>query len=147
MTRIDFYILHPECRQSEEQLVCILAQKAVQQRNLTYVHAADRAQADRIDDLMWTFRDISFLPHEQSDGNPHPDTPVLIGHGEPSINIHDVMINLAHPTPGFFSRFERVCEIVDNQPEKRRQARERYRFYQERGYMLFTHEIKSLHER
>ena len=43
--------------------------------------------------------------------------------------------------PEFFSRYERMIEIVDANLERRAQGRERYRFYRERGYQPSTHNI------
>jgi DNA polymerase-3 subunit chi len=45
--------------------------------------------------------------------------------------------------PPFFSRFHRVAELVDGDEEQRRQSRERYRFYRDRGYALENHPIKA----
>jgi DNA polymerase-3 subunit chi len=64
-----------------------------------------------------------------------------VGSGEEAPEEHEVMINLAHPVPSFFSRFERVLEVVPAQEEPRTLARERFRFYKERGYPLESHDI------
>jgi DNA polymerase-3 subunit chi len=53
----------------------------------------------------------------------------------------DVLVNLASTVPAFFSRFNRVAELVGNDEAARAAARERYRFYQERGYTLNTHKL------
>ena len=53
----------------------------------------------------------------------------------------DVMINLAPSVPGFFSRYMRVVEVIDSDPGRRQQGRERYRYYKDRGYELKTHNI------
>ncbi len=54
-----------------------------------------------------------------------------------------MLINLAAEVPLFFSRFERVAELVNEQADTRSQGRARYSFYRERGYPLHTHEIKG----
>ena len=53
------------------------------------------------------------------------------------------MINLSEEIPAFFSRFTRVAELVDQAPTSRNLARERYRFYRDRGYSLDSHELKA----
>jgi len=56
--------------------------------------------------------------------------------------LHDgVLINLRAEQPPYFSRFERLIEIVSLDDEDRRLARERYRFYRERGYPLDSHDL------
>jgi DNA polymerase-3 subunit chi len=49
-----------------------------------------------------------------------------------------VLVNLAPQVPEFFSRYERVAEVVDANAERRELSRERYRFYRDRGYKLNT---------
>ena len=50
------------------------------------------------------------------------------------------MINLAAEVPEFFSRYQRVAEVVDGHAERRERSRDRYRFYRDRGYKLNTHQ-------
>ena len=140
MTRVDFHVLPADGKVEADRWACRLAAKAWKQGHRVYIQAASDTHAARIDDLLWTFRDISFLPHCFIDARTD-DMRVFIGHGEQQPDEHEVMINLAHPVPSFFSRFERVLEIVPAEDEPRRCARERYRFYQERGYTLTSHTI------
>ena len=68
--------------------------------------------------------------------------PVVIGHDqEPPEESWDVMINLAAQVPDFFSRYQRVAEVVDSDEQRRNQGRERFRYYRERGYELRTHRL------
>ena len=152
MTRIDFYILSTDNLDARLRVACRIAQKAVQRRHHVFVNAADEADANRLDDLLWTFSQGSFIPHlvagrgAAADG----DEPVVIGVGDSDsaddppaeAGEHwDVMINLAQEVPGFFSRYARVAEVVDADPARRSHGRQRYRYYQDRGYKLETHPI------
>ena len=88
---------------------------------------------------MWTFRDGSFLPHVLAGEG--EDAPVHIGHSaEPGEGFH-LLINLGPEVPGFFSRFERVAEVVDGDETQKAKGRERFRFYKDRGYPLETHKL------
>jgi len=51
------------------------------------------------------------------------------------------MINLGLEVPPFFSRFERVLEMVDGDAVQRAKSRERYKFYRDRGYELSSHNL------
>src|SRR3546814_14519636 len=66
---------------------------------------------------------------------------VLIGAVEPPETHHGVMLNLGLEVPDWFSRFERVLEIVAADAEGRAKSRERYKFYRDRGYELATHKL------
>ncbi len=100
------------------------------------VNTASHDVAQKFDALLWSLQPDSFLPHELLPAG--KQTPVHIGWGEDSPHHHDLLINLGDAIPGFFSRFERVIEIVTQDPEQLAESRKRFRFYRERGYALET---------
>jgi len=68
-------------------------------------------------------------------------TPIVIDYlaTEPA---HDqVLLNLQPERPALFSRFQRLIEIVSADDEDRRLARERFKFYRDRGYEIRTHDL------
>ncbi len=141
MTRVDFYVLAESDATAAELLACRLAEKIYKLGHQVYVHTESDAQAQRLDGLLWTFRPGSFVPHGRQGGESPEQVPVLIGCGEEPASHTDVLVNLATEVPGFFSRFERVAELVAGEPEQRAMARERFRFYRDRGYELQTHNL------
>lgn len=143
MTRVDFYVSPRQTSDAHLQLACRIVDKAWQQQNQVYVHAATPEQAQQLDDLLWVFRDGAFIPHCQASDSLSDDTPIVIGCETPPATKPQVLINLGQEVPGFFSRFERVIEIVAGDETARAQARQRFKFYRERGYPLETHELNS----
>jgi DNA polymerase-3 subunit chi len=143
MTQVDFYVLGERSRSNRFLLACRLADKAWQQGRRIYIHTDSESDARNLDRLLWTFRQGSFLPHGLSAKDDPELNPVLIGHGTDAGEEHDVLINLATEVPGFFSRFDRVAEVIDNSAEVRNAGRERFRFYRDRGYPLNSHEIEK----
>ncbi len=144
MTRIDFYLLADQTEEARLKLACRLAEKIHRLGKDLYIHATNEDQSRRVDRLLWVYRDNSFLPHsllgEQGD-IPKELPYILIGYGQSPPLDRDIMINLSMETSPFFSRFDRVAEIVDESPENRLAGRNRYRFYQQRGYPLKIHKI------
>ncbi len=122
-------------------MACRLAGKAWQQGRRVYLHTNSDAESRHLDRLLWTFRQDSFIPHGMFEGSDPELNPVLIGHMEDIGEEHDVLVNLAVEVPQFFSRFNRVAEFVDHDPEIKKTGRDRYSFYRDRGYPLNTHEI------
>jgi len=58
--------------------------------------------------------------------------------------VHEqLLINLNAQCPAVFSRFERVIEIVSTDDADRELARERYRFYRDRGYEIRNHDMSK----
>lgn len=143
MTRIDFYILKDSSKQADARFACRLTEKIFDKGHHLYINTQSDQQLHAMDKLLWTFRDGSFLPHAIHEAGSENVPPILLGHGIEPDQSHDVMVNLADEVPSFFSRFERVAELVAGDDEQRQLARQRYRFYKERGYEIESHEIKS----
>lgn len=146
MTRIDFYIIEDGSEVATETFICRLTEKAWSQNNAVYIHAMDEQHAAKYDELLWTFAEESFVPHQliENETTQSNSKNILIGHPateETPTNCHDVLINLNHDTPSFFSQFDRVAEIVTSDETSRSKARERYQFYRDRGYALETHKM------
>jgi len=142
MTRIDFYIIEKGSEQATETFICRLTEKAWSQNNAVYIHTEDEQHATKYDELLWTFTESSFVPHQINPAN-IDDKTVLIGH-DTNADIsshHDVLINLHHEAPSFFSQFERVAEIITTDESSKIKGRERYQFYRDRGYALETHKM------
>ncbi len=152
MTQVDFYILATESEDSWLRLACRITEKAIQQNLNVYLHSENAADASRLDGLLWTFSQGSFIPHRLvGSGSDEPfEESVLIGRNDLAAEIPadtqvtqrwDLMINLTTQVPEFFSRYARVAEVIDADPIRRENGRERFRFYRDRGYELNTHNV------
>jgi DNA polymerase-3 subunit chi len=95
-----------------------------------------------MDQLLWTFRDGSFVPHDiiQS-GAPDPDAPVTIGIGSPEMNKPDLLINLTESIPEDLGSFARVAEIVTSDEQCKTRSRRHYAAYREAGHTMDTHKL------
>lgn len=139
MPKIDFYVLPDADSDARDRLACRLAEKAYGLGHRVHIHTDSREDALRLDSVLWTFRDRSFVPHEIEPAIRNA-CPVSIGHdGTPQQC--EVLINLAALVPTFFDRFERVAEIICQTDEARDAGRERYRFYREQGCELSHHTL------
>ncbi len=144
MTRVDFYILPEDAAPPAGAVMtaCKLCDKATVGGARVYVYAPNADTADAIDGALWSFRQGSFIGHERiGDRLEEPLPAVLIGDAEPPAGYQNVMINLGLDVPQFFSRFERVLEIVAGDAASRAKSRERYKFYRDRGYELVNHNL------
>lgn len=139
MTQIDFYF-HVE---NKLQMACALSAKAYARGLRVLAYCADADAVLKFSRLLWTAQAVSFVPH-CTPGDPlAPITPVIVDHegAEPA---HDeVLINLRPEWPPFFSRFQRLIEIVSLDEADRSQARERFKFYRDRGYAIQNHDLSK----
>ena len=139
MTQIDFYT------NVTDKLVtaCRIAAKAYGLEHRVMIFCADAEHAQHIDRLLWSTPPTGFVPHCTASSPLASLTPVIIDHrgDEP---VHDeLLLNLRDEWPAFFSRFERLIEIVSMEDEDRQRARERYKFYRDRGYEIRTHDLRT----
>jgi len=141
MTQVDFYILNGTQPGALPLFTCRLAEKAYKQGHQVYIHTDSGQQLQQLDDLLWTFRDGSFLPHGIHPAATPGEQPILLGHGDGPEGPGDVLLNLAAEVPSFFSSFNRVAELVGGDDRQVAAARSRYRFYKDRGYTLKTHNL------
>ena len=138
MTRIDFYAGSSDTSRT----VFVLAQKAVRSGHRVWVLARDAAHAAEIDARLWADPPGGFLPHCLADHALAGRTPVVVGHDPDAVPHDDILINLRDESPPCFSRFKRLLEVVGGEPATVRAARERYKFYRDRGYPLQHHNLK-----
>lgn len=140
MTQIDFYILKGDSHGSRQAFACRLAEKAYAQGHRLYIHLENEDQLRDMDDLLWTFRQGSFLPHAR-----YPDdtgsAPILLGHGEPPADT-ELLLNLGREAPAFYPRFKRILEVVDSDVQQIADGRARFRYYRQQGEAPDTHNLE-----
>jgi DNA polymerase-3 subunit chi len=137
--RIDFYIL--KSSPNRELAACRLCEKAWQQGMQIYIQADSESQALQLDELLWTFRDGSFIPHCLTTDTAAAATPVIIGWNTEPQQTRQVLINLAQAVPPFYTQFERLAEIVNQEEGIKNAGRERFAFYRQQNHELHHHEI------
>jgi len=105
------------------------------------VFAPDAAVAERLDRMLWTQPAIGFLPHCRADSPLAAQTPVLIADNLDTLPQDRCLLNLSDEVPPGFSRFEELVEIVSTSDGDRLPARDRYRFYRDRGYAVENRKV------
>lgn len=145
MTEVDFYILPEDTTAARDHFACRLIEKAMAMGRQVVLHVADKDHAHSMSDYLWSFKPESFLPHQLADATPPEETTTqtIITWDEPSDQYHDVLINLAREIPQGFSRFQKLSEIVVQQPTLLPITRSHFQFYRDRGYPLKSHRIGS----
>lgn len=140
VSKVDFYVIKDSGEQSRQHFACRLAEKAWRLDNTVHIVAADPRSVQQIDDLLWTFRDGSFVPHEvvgQAAGE--TQAPITISVESAPPRRCDLLINLSEEMPAAAGSFARVAEIVTADEDARARSRQRFIDYRDRGHTLDTH--------
>ncbi len=98
----------------------------------------------KVSNLLWSDSSASFLPNCLGSSSLRGQTPIIIDHRPDLLRQAGVLINLTDEIPGCFSSFDRLIEIVNKDAKTQGPARERFRFYRDRGYSLETHQLDGL---
>lgn len=140
LERVDFYVLNRSLPDGKLRAACRIAKKALEQGYTIYVQTPDPEEAARLDDMMWTFDQGSFLPHRRVDRGDDP-APIIIGCEPPQGEPPDLLLASGTALPERPQIYRRIAEIVDNTEGDKRAGRRRYKEYQNRGYRVETHHI------
>ena len=142
MARIDFYVLSQSGEQARQLFACRLAEKAYKLEHTVHIHTRDETTAGRVDELLWTFRDGSFVPHNVvSAAADAADAPVTVGCDPGYSGSRDLLINLDETIPACASAFPRIAELVTSDEDSKRKSRRRFAAYRDEGHELETHNV------
>jgi len=145
MPRVDFYVLASADPAARLRFACRLVEKAWLREHRVRVQLDAGGDGAAFDDLLWTFADRSFVPHERlaaSGGPPGEAAPVVIAEGDDKgAGDRDMLVNLAGSVPAGYLGYARIAEVVDADDQRRKSGRDRFRFYREQGIEPQTHEM------
>jgi len=140
--RVDFYVIDDAGGNARLSLACKLAEKAYLAAQSVLIWDPEPAELKAIDEMLWTFRDGSFVPHEVLGAETiAPEAPVLLSAGPVPPGDLDVVINLAAGLPEFVAEPKRIIEIIDGDDGRRRAWRARWEAYRKRGVQPASHNL------
>lgn len=143
-THVDFYVFQEAREEFPWQFICKLTEKIYKKNLPVWIYCASSNDAKKLDTLLWTYNDTSFVPHTlQSEMN---DTPASIVIGSPPLSPPPqvnttVLLNISATIPSFYQNFSRIVEIVLPDTDSKTKSRETFREYQRQGYSIKTHPV------
>jgi DNA polymerase III subunit chi len=139
VTQIEFFS-HVE---DKLQTACRIAVQAMQEGHRVMLFTADAATTERVDRMLWSVPSTGFIPHCRGVDELAPVTPVIVDHLADPLVHDEVLVNLNPEWPPFFSRFQRLIEIVGTDEADTLAGRARFRFYRDRGYEIRHHDVRG----
>lgn len=139
MTHVDFYILPQTTSEARWLFACRLIDKVQRLGVRVLVAMDDEADARALDELLWTFKPESFIPHQLINGG--KPAPVEITFNQDTGDHQGLLLNLSKTIPAYFSRFDRLSEVVIQEQQSLQASRERFSFYKSRGYPIETRKL------
>lgn len=137
MTKIDFYVgMHEQL-----DFAYRLVRKAYRQQEKLMVTGENEILKE-FDVLLWNAVPTDFIPHcfvEKE--NIAEKTPIVLSVLGWQSASYDILINLGRNLPRYFSRYQRLLEVVGSDVLAIKAARSRYRIYKNQGYFIKSHKI------
>jgi DNA polymerase-3 subunit chi len=143
-SRVDFYVLPGIEARARLKFACRIAEKAYLAGQHVFVWLEDASELRSFDELLWTFADRSFVPHEiYGNAGQWQETPVLLGCESQPQQPFQLLLNLASEVPAAAALAGRIAEVVDAEEPRRHAGRARFRHYRELGLRPETHTIAA----
>jgi DNA polymerase-3 subunit chi len=140
VSKVDFYVIRDAGVRARQRFACRLAEKAYRLDNTVHILVTDQQTVRQLDELLWTFRDGSFVPHEVAgQSSAAGEAPITIGTGSAPNPNCDLLINLGEEIPATAASFPRVAEIVTSDEDAKTRSRQRFVDYRDGGHTLDTH--------
>lgn len=141
MPRADFYLIaKPRFLAEPLMLVCELARKAYDANLWALILARDAAQAEALDELLWSFDEDAYIPHQIAGTDEEDDVaPVLIAAPDFDAPARTLVINLRDDA--YLGACERVLEVVPADESARGPLRERWKQYKALGLEVNKHDM------
>jgi len=148
MAEIRFYTLADPGGPRRLRQVCALTEKAFHDGERVLVWLDDDAALTQLDNLLWTFGDRSFVPHEPLAADPAAsEAPVQLFAGPEmpggAARHFSTLVMLREQASRAALDFPVVIEVVDADPAIRAAGRARFRFYRDHGATPQHLEVKS----
>jgi DNA polymerase III subunit chi len=139
--RVDFYVLKSAAAKQRWAFACRLTEKAYLKDLRVDIVSDTLADAQALDDLLWTFNERSFIPHKvcQDEQSADPATKVHLSVLSAVHSTADLLVNLTARLPAQWERYTRIAEIIDADEERRRLGRERFKAYRDLKVTVETH--------
>ena len=162
---VTFYILSTAHETDRLLFICRLLEHCYANAPLTVVETTTQHTAEQLNQLLWTYRDDSFLPHAiygelpilqaTTIDQPMLTTPImpfiyLIYTEPPMVDptrlshlAIDKLINLSLTMPMLYTACKEIIEIVYEEPHAKQLARQRFRQYRKQHCDLKTITVSS----
>lgn len=141
--RVDFYVTNDTRSEAPWLLACRLLEKAYLRGHRVFVFCNNQQDAEYLDELLWTFKDDSFIPHNLQGEGPEPPPPIQLGYSVEPRAYNDILFNMATEIPSFCSRFKRIIEIITENDAAKTTGRLHYRHYRAQQWDLHTHTLDA----
>jgi DNA polymerase-3 subunit chi len=141
MPSVDFYYLKDVHKQNLILFCCRLLEVAYYKNHQIYVAIETLTQAEELDQLLWSFRDNSFIPHKLLVAQANLPIALIVGRYTQQLSVQDVLLNLTATIPANAANFTRILEVFNIQSLATGWHDSHRAYYQERQWPVKEHNL------
>ena len=141
---VEFYTLEEPSDVARLKLACRLVERAYLAGTRVLAWVDSPQELEGFDNLLWTFGDRAFVPHEMLPMDPATsEAPVLLTAAAvlppAALGAFGLLLNLRSAAVPAGGEFGTIVEVIDGDETRRKAGRERFRVYRERGITPVHH--------
>ena len=142
MTEVRFYHLQ---KQSLDQALPLILEKVYQSKNNAVVRLSSEAEVQRMNDILWTYKPQSFLPHGAKKNGHAEFQPIWLTDKAENPNAAKTLILTQGIVEENLEDFDLCCEMLDGHNDQAIQdARQRWKDYKSKGFEItYWHQSES----
>jgi len=132
MTEVRFYHLQ---KQTLDQALPLILEKVYQTKNNAIIRMSDAKEITRMNDILWSYKPNSFLPHGcKKTGHPN-EQPIWLTDKSENPNNAKTLILTQNAIEESLNDFDLCCEMLDGHDNAAiSEARNRWKTYKDKGF-------------
>ena len=135
MAKVSFYLFEKSPERQVDS-TCRLCRKILRQPERIWLYCADPALQQELDELLWSFDPVSFIPH----GIEQPEAAVCISAQLPK-QPGWIIFNFSPEALEPNAKFSHIIEIIENNEPAKQLGREKFKQYRRFGIQPQTYKL------
>ena len=136
--KVDFYIYEISDYQLYQKLVCSVIEETYNTNSNVLLLCEDEESCESFDQLLWTFKDIAFIPHERTKKNRITTQRIDLATTDQSL----ILMNLSYLFPDSFETHSQIIEMSGYDESSRQKARQNFKKYRTMDFEINSVQIK-----
>lgn len=138
---VDFHLISATSLDDRNQYICETLETLYLSGQRVFVNTDAINEAHTLDELLWTFKIESFIPHNCADETEQPTPPIQFGSDITKATPHTVLMNLAPTIPVIAGHYKKIIEIVHQDENAKTILRDHYKYYKQNGYQVSVRDL------
>ena len=130
--KVDFYVYDLSDYHSYQRFVCNIIEETYNQNKNILLLCESEESCENFDELLWTFKDTSFIPHEKKSKKQIATEHIDSAKDNPTLTL----MNLSYSFPDSSESHSRIIEMSGYDENSRQKARQNFKKYRTMNFEI-----------